>query len=153
MECVLYISYRLEIKCWQIKKNCKDIVHSRKLAIQKRFREETGLLIDMPTANAGNTNDGNTARRFFKNAETSSEITGVNLELIKRFGTILAALNCGLPINVTKFSLYAEETANIYLTIYSWYYMPVTRVSNPDIRISDYPDYPAHFDYSIIRIF
>lgn len=30
------------------------------------------------------TNDGNTARRFFSDPETASEITGVDLELIER---------------------------------------------------------------------
>ena len=37
----------------------------------------------------GNSNDGNTARRFFIDADKSAEVTQLNASLIKRCGTIL----------------------------------------------------------------
>lgn len=48
-----------------------------------------GLLVDMPKCGFGTTNDGNTARRFFENPELSSNITGVDKQLIYKFGIIL----------------------------------------------------------------
>ena len=85
-----------------------------------------GLLIDMPKQISGNTNDGNTARRFFRNAEISAQITGLSLELIKRFHVILECLASGYTINVEAFESYTFETRNLYLKLYPWYYMPVS---------------------------
>ena len=126
MECILHISYRLEIKRWQASGKFKEIVAERKLQIQARFKNETGLLIDMPKQNSGNTNDGNTARRFFKDPEKTSDITGIDIRLINRFRTILEALSSGLPINSYSFQKYTDETASLYLLLYPWYYMPAS---------------------------
>lgn len=61
----------------------------RKKYIQQNFKKELGLLIDMSKQQNGNTNDGNTASKFFRNAEKSAEITVVTLDLIKRFHVLL----------------------------------------------------------------
>lgn len=66
-ECLLHISYRLEVKVWKVKKEMKDAVDRRKKYIQQQFRDRMGVLVDIPKQSAGNTNDGNTARRFFAN--------------------------------------------------------------------------------------
>lgn len=63
----------------------KDIVKTKKQEIQERFRKELGLLVDIPKAGFGNTNKGNTSRRFFECSEEASAITGINEELIKRW--------------------------------------------------------------------
>lgn len=80
----------------------------------------------MPTQQAGNTNNENTARKFFRNEETSSEITGVNLDLIKRFRVILECLNCGFELNLDKFEKNFKQTRELYLNEYPWYPMPVS---------------------------
>lgn len=127
MECVLHIAYRLEVQKWQCRKTEeKQNVAARKLTIINRFRTETGLLLDTPKQGGGNTNDGNSARRFFKNTRVSSEITGIDESLIKRFYVILRTLTCGYDINVDTFKKYCEETANLYVSLYNWYPMPVT---------------------------
>ena len=92
--------------------------------MQKHFREELGLIIDKPRQVSGNTNDGNTGRRFFYNASCSAEITGVDENLIKRFYIILQALSLGVMINAESFGSYAVETARIYVTNYGWYCTP-----------------------------
>lgn len=68
------------------------------------------------------TNDGNTARRFFANANVTAEITGVSEELIRRFAIILEAISSGYHINAEKNHEYAQ-TMQLYLDLYSWYYM------------------------------
>lgn len=67
-------------------------VATRKAMIQNRFRAEMGLLVDMPKQSAGNTNDGNTARRFFRNTEPTAAITGLHFDIIHRFRVILEIL-------------------------------------------------------------
>ena len=71
-------------------------------------------------------NDGNTARRFFTNAEISAEITEIDVTLIKRFHVILQVISTSYKINPTKFQKYALETARCFVKNYSWYYMPAS---------------------------
>lgn len=89
-ESILHLAYKLPVQKYRQKKTTdeKALETQRKSEIQVRFRNETGLLIDMPKANFGNTNDGNTSRRFFDNPELASEITGISFELIYRLSYI-----------------------------------------------------------------
>ena len=54
----------------------KDDVQSRGKHIQEKLHKELNILIDVPKQNMGNSNDGNTARKFFENVEKVSEILG-----------------------------------------------------------------------------
>lgn len=82
-------------------------------------------LFHIPTQRAGNTNDGNTARRFFfRNYDNPAEITGVDVNLIKHFHSILEVLNCRYSIIADAFEKYTNKTLNIYLKNYQWYPMP-----------------------------
>ena len=116
MECILHISYRLDFKVGQARgtENREKVAEKKKM-IQEKFRNELGLLVDIPKQQAGNTNDGNTAHKFFKDEEITAEITGVNRELIERFGLILQCLNCGFEINLDAFENFVEATRNLYL--------------------------------------
>lgn len=128
MECILHISYRLQVPKWmaRLSNEEKEVIQKKKEKVIRDFRTETGLLIDTPKPGGGNTNDGNTARRFFADPVTSSRLTGVDQKLIERFGVILKTLACGQPINVHAFDKFAFDTAQLYVSQYSWYPMPVT---------------------------
>ncbi|KAJ8895609.1 hypothetical protein PR048_000945, partial [Dryococelus australis] len=63
----------------------KTKVSEKKKRVQERFLITLGLLVDMPKETTENINEGNTARKIFRNAEISAEIIEVNVELIKRF--------------------------------------------------------------------
>ncbi|XP_017473241.1 PREDICTED: uncharacterized protein LOC108364163 [Rhagoletis zephyria] len=126
-ECLLHLSYKLPIKKWQARSDSeKQIVEKTKAEIQKQFKERTGLIVDCPKPGFGSSNDGNTARRFFQNAELSAEITKINVNLIVRMHNILIVVSCGHDVNVHKFREYAHETARIFVEHYPWYYMPPT---------------------------
>jgi hypothetical protein len=125
MECCLHISYRLTIKVFQVRgDNNKKVVAERKKIIIDELRQKLGILVDQPKPGFGSTNDGNTARTFFRNPEVSAQITGLNEELIRRFSVILKAMSTGFRINTEKFEAYAKETAQLYIDTYPWYYMP-----------------------------
>jgi hypothetical protein len=51
----------------------------------------------------GTTNNLNTARKFIKNAKKSADITSLNIDLNKRFGTILTVMASGYEINTDFF--------------------------------------------------
>lgn len=126
-ECLIHISYRLDIKKWQAKTEFeKTSVSQRKMQIQKRFKSEMGLIIDQPKPGFGSTNDGNTARTFFKNSQKSAEITGLDETLIKKFSVFLQTMSSGYEINILEFEKFVQETRELYLSLYMWYYMPVT---------------------------
>lgn len=82
------------------------------------------LLVDKPKQGFGSANDGNTARRFFQNPEKSAQITGVVLNLVEKFSIILRVLASGHNININEFGSLLNETRELYLNLYSWYYMP-----------------------------
>jgi hypothetical protein len=127
MECILHIACRLDVKKWQCRKpEEKQSVTNRKKCIIDKFRSETGLLLDTPKQGGGNTINGNSDRRFFKDAAVASSITGVDQNLIERFYIILRTLSCGYEINIPAFKDYCDETPNLFVALYSWYPMPVT---------------------------
>ena len=125
-ECLLHLAYRLEVKEWQIRgAEKKEIVAKRKLRIQKDLRRELGLIVDQPKpGGSGNTNDGNTARRFFGHEDEVSRITRIDKELIHRFGVVLKTISSGFEVNAVAFNQYARQTAQMFVNLYPWYYMP-----------------------------
>ncbi|XP_030766971.1 uncharacterized protein LOC115890777 [Sitophilus oryzae] len=126
-ECLLHVAYKLPIQKWQARgPGDKDIVNKTKLEIQKMFKERTGLIVDKPKPGFGNSNDGNTARRFFADPELSSEITKIDIDLIKKMHIILIVVSSGHEINVEKFRLFALSTARHFVEKYPWYPMPPT---------------------------
>lgn len=126
-ESLLHLSYKIPLKKWQARsQEDKKIVAERKQNIQNAFKEEMGLLVDIPKAGFGNTNDGNTSRRFFADPESSSRITGVDINLIKKCSIILQALSSGHRIDTSKFEMFAEETAKQYVELYGWHPMTPT---------------------------
>ena len=106
----------------------KDKVAMTMNRVQKMFKERLGLHVDEVRQSFGNSNDGNTSRRFFKNPPVTAEITKVDERLIHRFGTILDTINCKQNIDVTKFEEYCSETAQLYVSLYDWYPMVPTKV-------------------------
>lgn len=126
-ESVLHLSYKLPIKKWQVRSDSdKAIVKERKANIQRRFRNETGLIVDVPKAGFGNTNDGNTSRRFFGDPQKAAEITGIDYNLIFRLKIILEVISSGYKVDLKKFAEYCWDTAKAYVSLYDWHPMSPT---------------------------
>jgi len=126
-ECILHIAYRLPLKKWQVRgeKN-KELFVNNKKRIQEEFKSRLGLIIDKTKPGYGTTNDGNTARRFFSNSDISSQITGVDKDLIQKFYLILRVISSTEKINTNTFSILLKNTLQLYLNKYNWYYMPAS---------------------------
>lgn len=126
-ESVLHLSYKLPIRKWQIRSvSDKTTVQERKVTIQRRFRIETGLIVDVPKAGFGNSNDGNTSRRFFGDPQKAAEITGIDYNLIFRLKIILEVISSGYKVNLKKFADYCWDTAKVYVSLYDWHPMSPT---------------------------
>jgi hypothetical protein len=70
------------------------------------------------------TNHGKTARRVLKNPMTSTEITGVEEELIHCFGSTLKVLSSGDYISFDNFSMCYMTTAEMFIGLFHWFHMP-----------------------------
>lgn len=127
-EFVVHIAYRIGLKKWQIREaSDKKAFQLRKQEVQKRFWEEMGLHVDKPKANgSGTSNDGNTARKAFKNLELFSSITNIDIEVLNNFRVILIAISCEYPIDTTKFEDFCKRTAFLYMEKYLWFPMSAT---------------------------
>ena len=84
------------------------------------------LIVDVPKVCHGNSNDGNTARRAFSNPEVFADITGVNVECIRRLHNILLSVSSGYNINIDAFTKYCNDTLYLILELYDWYILPPT---------------------------
>lgn len=64
---VLHLAYKLPNQKYRVRKSDaeRQLMKDRKLEIQEKFYNETGLLVDMPKADFGSTNDRNTCGEFF----------------------------------------------------------------------------------------
>ncbi|KAK4876046.1 hypothetical protein RN001_012468 [Aquatica leii] len=112
----------LRIIKWQARGHAdKLIVAQNKARIQKEYKDRCGLIVNKPKPGFGNTNDGNTARRFFQNAELSAAITGIDLDVIKKLHIIMVVVASGFDIDVEKYRQYAHETARYFVSKYRWY--------------------------------
>ena len=126
MECLLKVGYKAEVKKWALRSDAdKEKVKAKKNLIQSRFKNEVGLVIDIPrSGGSGLSNNGNTARRFFRNAEQTAAIINVDVHLIKRIYVVLCTLSSGFMIDADKLEDYCSETAQLFIQLYPWYYMP-----------------------------
>lgn len=127
-EFLLHLSYKLKanVHSSRVLREDKALIQAAKETIQRDFKEKMGLLVDIPKVHFGNTNDGNTSRRFFNEIEVAAEITGINIELIKRFKVILEVLSSGFDIQTEKFGNYTLDTAKIFVDLYPWQPMSPT---------------------------
>jgi hypothetical protein len=125
-EFLLHIAYKMEIKVWQGRgTELKNKIKEKKKLITDLFYEKMGLVVDQPKQGGGNSNDGNTARKFFDNPETVSLITGIDKDLIQRFSNILKTISSGHYeyIEINNFRSYCLQTAKKCVTLYGWYKM------------------------------
>ena len=77
--------------------------------IQKAFDDELHLIIDRPKQGMGNSNDGNIARHFFENSETSARILGIDHDLMRRFHVILQVISSRFNVKINSFEKYCKR--------------------------------------------
>ena len=124
-EFILHLGYKMEIQKFQARTEKEKLtVNLKKNFIKSKFREKLSLIVDQPKVGFGNSNDGNTSRRAFENSAIFSEITGVDMEVIKRMHIVLITISSGYHIDSNQFEVYCTDTAKIIVNKYGWYIMP-----------------------------
>jgi hypothetical protein len=129
MEYILKISYMLKFKKSSVVKlnaDEKEQMDRRRDEIKERLREEIGVVIDRFIPGRGSSNTGNVARKFFRHHATVSRITEVDHECIQRLYHIMILLTGTRKINLENFTAYTKATAEKFVSLYPWCYMPVS---------------------------
>ena len=106
-------SYKMPIMKWQVRIEDEiNIFKLRKVEVRAELRKRMGHVIDKPrVGGAGTSNNGNTARRFFRQYDVSANVMNMDADLVKRLHIILATMSCGYDINYSKFKTFCWETA------------------------------------------
>lgn len=126
-ESLLHIAYKLPVPNWPSRSEAdKLIIKNNKERIQKEFKHKLGLRVDFPKSGFGNTNDGNTSRRFFEDPELAAEITGLDVTFISKIKTIIQCITSGYKIDIKKFEKFTRETAELYVQLYNRHPMTPT---------------------------
>ena len=87
---------------------------------QAKFKERIGIRAFFPEPQkGGNSNNGNVARRFFKNASISGEILGIPEELISTFWELLAAVNSTNFQDIQVFENKAKVAFSLWRQVFS----------------------------------
>ena len=119
IECVLHISYKLDMGKHQARtEEDKVSVSLKKKKIQVQMKEQLGFVIDVPkSGGSGASNDGNTGRRFFENAQIVSSITGFDLHLMKMIYVVCCVTNIVFRIQIDPdaFQMYCRNITNRYV--------------------------------------
>ena len=68
-----------------------------------------------------------TARKFLANPELTAEITRIDLKSLEKFAYILHQLTNTKLTDLETFETYSMETAQLYVRLYLWHYMPCNR--------------------------
>lgn len=92
LECILHLAYKIEFRKWSTHRasvSDRENIATRKKEVQSAIWKDIGVRVDQVVQGLGSSNTGNVSRRFFGNPEAAASCTGVDLELIKRFRTIL----------------------------------------------------------------
>ena len=97
------------------------------LHVEQHFWKRMHLHVDQPRSGGKrSSNDGNTARRAFRDEESFGALTGVDKELIHQMHVILQTMSSGYAIDIPAFGAYCPATANRYVDLYPWHPMPAT---------------------------
>ena len=122
------VSDKLPLDKWRITDaEEKKVVAARKDKRKRLMYEVFGLVVDTPRAGgSGTSNTGNTARRAFQNEEKYAEILGIDPVLVHRIHVLLIAINADVALNADSFRIYARETAELWVSKYPNFYMPVS---------------------------
>ena len=103
----------------------KEALQKRAAEVKQKFWERMHIHVDQPRSGGkGSSNDGNTARRAFKDDVTFAAVTGVDQELVHRMHVILQTMSSGYAIDVPAFDAFSAMTADLYVELYPWYPMP-----------------------------
>ena len=125
-QCLLHISYRRHFQKYVARGSLKEEKDREKSIVQRKFKNTLNMEVDRIRQGKGTSNTGNAARKFFKNADMSSEITGIDRRLVQKLGVLLCALSSKKLVDSEKYYAYAMDTAKLYLHLYSWYPMSST---------------------------
>ena len=94
-------------------KENKAILKDREIALRALFKEKLNMKVNQPIAGKrGNTNTGNVCERMMAQEEAFSEVTGVPLDLVRDFNTLMMSLCQSHYVDADKFEALCQSWLN-----------------------------------------
>lgn len=124
MKYILHVAYNLDFKGTPKTEQEKKQKKKRKEYIQSELKKQLFITVDVIKKGFGTANTGNVSRIFFENYEIAAKVTIVDVNFLKRINNILLVLTRSQKLDCNKFQNYALQTAEMCVTLYSWYKMP-----------------------------
>ncbi|KAE8738514.1 hypothetical protein FOCC_FOCC016005 [Frankliniella occidentalis] len=125
-ELLFKVGQKIDVSMWKVPTKEVDLkitVEAKRKIIQTKFKEEMALIVEVSKPGGGTSNDGNTARRFFKAQKQSAAILEVDPRVVRRFAVMTAVLAYNEEIDDEA---YAKETAELCVQLYGWFPMSST---------------------------
>lgn len=105
----------------------KQMCKLRKQEIQRDLYQEFGIKVGIPNSNgAGNSNNGNCARRAFENPREFARILDLDADLVSDLKAVLVCISSRYPINPLPFKRFCRSIQERYIELYPWYPMSAT---------------------------
>lgn len=118
-EFFLNLGYRGEYHAYRLTVIEKQKVAERTQKIRDAMKMELGILVSVPLPGGkGNSNNGNAARKAFRNHTKFAEIIGVDPELIRRVYVLICAMNQPSEVDPDKYDSYAKVTDELFVSQY-----------------------------------
>ena len=86
-----------------------------KKLVKSGLQEKLGLIINMPKSRS---NDGKTARKFFRNSSAEVDFLEIDENFVKVFYNILCGLSCNMEVDPLKLKEYCQVTAKLHVERY-----------------------------------
>ena len=124
LEFILSSAFKLAVKVYKQSSATKQIIEETKENVKAAIYDELKIHVSKVKPGVGTTNDGNLARKFFKNHLKMHPATGINHDLLKSFYTLLTVIHSGFKLKTDTFKIYARDTFDLLQSEYKWYFIP-----------------------------
>ena len=124
LEFILNLAYKLVVKVHKKSDTTRKIIEETTKKVKAAIYDKLSIKVSQVKPGVGTTNDGNLARKFFKNHVKMATATGINHDLLIRFYTLLTVINSGFKLKTDTFKSYARGTYDLLQKEYKWYKIP-----------------------------
>jgi hypothetical protein len=106
---------------WAVKSYRKRAFERRQQKIKDDFVQKLSVYVDHQTPNTkGCSLTGNVCRKIFKHLTLSSEILGIDIEIMERFKIILIVISSKSKIKIDPFQEFCHSTYRLLMSKYPW---------------------------------
>jgi hypothetical protein len=121
------ISVRLNIKTWKvIKQEDKQKLAENEARVKARIYDTFKIHFQEVRKDGGTSTTGGICRKLLESPERFAQVLNLNADLVKRISNIFKLVSCRKNFDIDRYQKYCEETFDLYVSEYGWYFMSQT---------------------------